>query len=132
MREILNARIKYREPFRPFAASVLAEDQEAWFACDWDSPFMGYAVEATPEHRAEIPAVVHADGTCRLQTVSPEHAPDLHRVISAFKERTGVPLLLNTSFNENEPIVCTPEDALDCFAASKMDALALEDFLVRR
>jgi carbamoyltransferase len=132
MREVLNARIKYREPFRPFAASVLLEDQQDYFACDWESPFMGYAVETLPERREEIPAVVHADGSCRLQTVSSESAPDLHRVITAFKARTGVPLVLNTSFNENEPIVCSPEDALDCFAASKLDALALEDFLVRR
>ena len=84
------------------------------------------------EKRDEIPAVTHSDGTCRFQSVNREHNADFHRLISAFHERTGVPLILNTSFNENEPIVCSPEDALDCFSSAKIDALALEDFLVRR
>ncbi len=131
MREVLNSRVKYREPFRPFAASVLAEHQAEWFEAAWESPFMSYAVDVREERRGEIPAVVHADGTCRIQTVDREASPDLHRVIEAFRARTGVPMLLNTSFNENEPIVCSPTDALDCFAGSKLDALALEDFLVR-
>lgn len=130
MREILNTRVKYREAFRPFAASVLAEHQASWFDAPWASTFMTYALPVRAERREEIPAVVHADGTCRVQTIDREANPDLHRVVEAFHQATGVPLLLNTSFNENEPIVCTPTDALDCFASSKMDALALEDYLV--
>ena len=132
MREILNTRVKYRETFRPFAASVLAERQKDWFLADWPSPFMQFAVEVREEKRAAIPAVVHHDGTCRIQTVQQEADPEFHRLIAAFEGRTGVPMVLNTSFNENEPIVCTPEEALDCFVSTKMDALALEEFLVRR
>lgn len=132
MRDSLNVRVKYRENFRPFAASVLEERQAELFQTTWPSPFMLYAVPVKPEMRAKIPAVVHQDGTCRVQTVSAKTHADFHRLISAFAERTGVPLVLNTSFNENEPIVCSPSDAIDCFVATKMDALAIEDFLVRR
>ncbi|MEZ6183777.1 MAG: carbamoyltransferase C-terminal domain-containing protein [Planctomycetota bacterium] len=132
MREVLNTRVKFRETFRPFAASVLRERQSEFFAADWDSPFMQYAVEVLPEKRQVIPAVVHSDGTCRFQTIDQESTPDLHRLISAFCARTDVPLLLNTSFNENEPIVCSPADALDCFVSTKLDALVLDDFLVLR
>jgi carbamoyltransferase len=132
MREILNTRVKFRETFRPFAASVLAERQAAWFQTDWPCPFMQYAVPVREEKRGEIPAVVHHDGTCRMQSVQAEVDPELHRLLTAFEKRTGVPMILNTSFNENEPIVCTPEEALDCFSSTKMDALALEEFLVRR
>ena len=132
MRETLNTRVKFRENFRPFAASVLAERQEEYFDVDWPSPFMSYAVAVRPEKRHEVPAVVHSDGTCRFQTVHQEHSPDYHRLIAAFAKRTGIPLLLNTSFNENEPIVCSPTDAIDCFLSARIDALVLEDFLVRR
>ena len=132
MREILNTRVKYRETFRPFAASVLLEKAKDWFQADWASPFMQYAVPVRAEKRGEIPAVVHSDGTCRIQTVQAESDPELYRLIAAFERRTGVPMILNTSFNENEPIVTTPEEALDCFSSTKMDALALEEFLVRR
>jgi carbamoyltransferase len=132
MRDALNVRVKYRESFRPFAASVLEEKQGELFFASWASPFMLYALPVRPEKREKIPAVVHQDGTCRVQTVSSKTNPDFHRLIAAFAERTGVPLVLNTSFNENEPIVCSPEDAIDCFVATKMDALAIEDFLVRR
>jgi carbamoyltransferase len=132
MRDALNVRVKYRESFRPFAASVLEERQGELFFATWPSPFMLYALPVKPDQRERIPAVVHQDGTCRVQTVSSRLHPDFHRLISAFAERTGVPLILNTSFNENEPIVCSPEDAIDCFVATKMDALAIEDFLVKR
>jgi carbamoyltransferase len=132
MREIMNNRVKFREASRPFAASILAERQQDYLTVDWASPFMSYAAPVRAEKRAEIPAVVHADGTCRYQSVSAEASPDLHRVISAFAAKTGVPLLLNTSFNENEPIVCSAEDAIECFVSAKIDALVLEDFLVRR
>jgi len=132
MREIINTRVKFREAFRPFAASVMAEHQADYFASDQDSLFMTFAVPVLEEKREELAAVVHANGTCRFQTVQAESSPDFHRLIDAFYKRTGVPMVLNTSFNENEPIVCTPEDAIDCFAAAKIDALALGDFVVRR
>ena len=132
MREILNNRVKFRENFRPFAASVMAEHQAEYFTGGQDSLFMTFAVPVVEDKRALIPAVVHADGTSRYQTVSAEHSPDFYRLIAAFHARTGLPLLLNTSFNENEPIVCTPTDAIDCFAAAKIDALALGDFIVHR
>ncbi len=132
MRDALNVRVKYREAFRPFAASVLEERQGELFHATWPSPFMLYALPVKPEMRQKIPAVVHEDGTCRVQTVAARTNPDFHRLIAAFAEKTGVPLVLNTSFNENEPIVCSPADAIDCFVATKMDVLAIEDFLVRR
>lgn len=132
MREIMNSRVKYREGFRPFAASVLAERQSEYFDDDWPNPFMLYAPKVKQAKRAEIPAVVHQDGSCRYQTVTREAAPDFHRLIEAFARRTNVPVVLNTSFNENEPIVCSPQDAIDCFVSAKIDALAVEDFLVRR
>ncbi len=132
MREIINTRVKFREAFRPFAASVMAEHQTEYFATDQDSLFMTFAVPVLEEKREELAAVVHANGTCRFQTVQAESSPDFHRLIDAFYKRTGVPMVLNTSFNENEPIVCTPNDAIDCFAAAKIDALALGDYIVRR
>ena len=131
MHEALNARVKFRESYRPYAASILAEHQTEWLARDWNSAYMQYAAPILPEKRDEIPAVINRDGTCRYQTVNAEQEPDFHRMISAFHEQTGVPLLLNTSFNENEPIVCTPQDALDCFVGGKIDAVALEDFLIQ-
>ena len=85
-----------------------------------------------PEKRAAIPAVTHVDGTGRLQTVDREHAPLYWELINAFRERTGVPVVLNTSFNENEPIVCTPQEAIECFARTKMDALAVGNYLVQK
>jgi carbamoyltransferase len=132
MREIMNSRVKYREAFRPFAASILADKQAEWFDTSWPSPFMLYAPKVKAGKRAEIPAVVHQDGSCRYQSVYAETSPDLHRLVTAFAAKTGVPMILNTSFNENEPIVCTPEDAIDCFVSAKIDALALDDFLIRR
>ena len=132
MRDSLNVRIKFRESFRPFAASVLEERLTEFFDATWPSPFMLYALPVKADARSKLAAVVHQDGTCRVQTVSARTAPDFHQLISAFGERTGVPLVLNTSFNENEPIVCSPEDAIDCFVATKMDALVIEDFLVKR
>ncbi|MGE0707237.1 MAG: carbamoyltransferase [Planctomycetota bacterium] len=131
-REALNTRVKYREPFRPFAAAILANRVDEYLEGGCPSPFMSYAATVREDKRAEIPAVVHADGSCRYQTVSAEGHPDLFKLITAFEQRGGVPVLLNTSFNENEPIVCSPTDAIDCFSAAKIDALVLEDFVVRR
>ena len=127
MKDILNRRIKHREPFRPFAPAILNEATADWFVRAAPSPAMLLVDEVRAEKRALIPAVVHADGTGRLQTVQREHSPRFYALIAAFAERTGVPILLNTSFNEHEPIVCSPLDALRCFVKTHMDALALQN-----
>jgi len=132
MKDILNRRIKHREIFRPFAPSILAEATGEWFQKSHPSPFMTLAYAVRAEKRALIPAPTHVDGTGRLQTVTKEANPRYHALISAFRDLTGVPVVLNTSFNDNEPIVCRPEEAIDCFLRTKMDALALGDFLVTR
>ena len=132
MKEILNRRIKHREIFRPFAPSILAEVTSEWFAKSHTSPFMTLAYAVRPEKRALIPAPTHVDGTGRLQTVTREANSRYHALISAFRDLTGVPVVLNTSFNDNEPIVCRPEEAIDCFLRTKVDALVLGDFLVTR
>jgi carbamoyltransferase len=132
MKDILNLKIKRRESFRPFAPSILREHVARWFEEDDDVPFMMKVFPIRPERRAEIPAVTHVDGTGRLQTVSRDDNPRYHGLISAFHELTGVPLVLNTSFNENEPVVCRPEEALACFLRTKMDVLVLGDTMLVR
>jgi carbamoyltransferase len=132
MKEILNRRIKHREIFRPFAPSILAESTGEYFEKSHASPFMTLAYPVRPEKRDKIPAPTHVDGTGRLQTVTREANPRYHALISAFRDLTGVPVVLNTSFNDNEPIVCRPEEAIDCFLRTQMDALVLGDFLVSR
>jgi carbamoyltransferase len=130
MKDILNARIKHREPFRPFAPSVLLEHTGEYFDQTYPDPFMIKVYNVLPEKQPVIPAVTHVDGTGRLQTVDREHAPLYWKLINAFKEQTGVPVVLNTSFNENEPIVCTPDEAIAVLQRTKMDALAIGHFLV--
>jgi carbamoyltransferase len=132
MKEILNRRIKHREIFRPFAPSILAEAAGEWFEKSHPSPFMNLAYAVRREKRAQIPAPTHVDGTGRLQTVTREANPRYHALISAFRDLTGVPVVLNTSFNDNEPIVCRPEEAIDCFLRTQMDALVLGDFLIQK
>jgi carbamoyltransferase len=132
MKEILNRRIKHREIFRPFAPSVLAEKTGEWFEKSHPSPFMTMAYAVKADKREKIPAPTHVDGTGRLQTVTQEANPRYWRLIRAFEEKTGVPVVLNTSFNDNEPIVCRPEEALNCFLRTQMDALVLGDFLITR
>ena len=132
MKEILNRRIKHREIFRPFAPSILAEATADYFEKSHPSPFMTLAYPLRPAMREKIPAPTHVDGTGRLQTVTREASPRYHALISAFRDLTGVPVVLNTSFNDNEPIVCRPEEAIDCFQRTQMDALVLGDFLVTR
>jgi len=132
MKDILNIKIKRRESFRPFAPSVLRDAVSDWFEIDAEVPFMMKVFQIREERRAEIPAVTHADGSGRLQTVYKETNPRYHRLISAFNEMTGVPMVLNTSFNENEPVVCKPEEALACFLRTKMDVLVLGDWMVIR
>jgi len=130
MKDILNARIKFREPFRPFCPSVLAEATGEYFETDYLSPFMVQAYKIKPEQRGRIPAVTHADGTGRLQTVERDVNPRYWKLLKRFGELSGVPILLNTSFNENEPIVNTPAQALDCFLRTKMDGLVMGSFLI--
>ncbi|MGA2483131.1 MAG: carbamoyltransferase C-terminal domain-containing protein [Candidatus Acidiferrales bacterium] len=132
MKDVLNRRIKHREPFRPFAPSILAEATGEYFEKSQPSPFMTLAYPVRAEKRAAIPAPTHVDGTGRLQTVSREANPRYWRLIREFGNITGVPVLLNTSFNDNEPIVCRPEEAIDCFLRTQMDALALGDFLIEK
>jgi carbamoyltransferase len=130
MKEILNSRIKYREPFRPFCPSILAERVGEYFETDYPSPFMVMAYKIKPKQRETIPAVTHGDGTGRLQTVEREVNPRYWKLIQKFGQLTGVPVLLNTSFNENEPIVQTPGQAIDCFLRTRMDVLSIGGFLL--
>jgi carbamoyltransferase len=132
MRDILNDRIKKREPFRPFAPSILEERVGDYFEQTHPAPTMLMVYQVKPERRAEIPAVTHVDGSGRLQTVSRTLNQRYYQLISDFAELTGVPVVLNTSFNENEPIVCTPQEAIDCFLKTRMDVLYLGNYAVRR
>ena len=132
MRDLLNRKIKRRESFRPFAPSVLEERTGDWFTIDVPDPFMLKVYPVRPERRAAVPAVTHVDGTGRLQTVSRRANPRYWALIRAFEERTGVPMVLNTSFNENEPIVNTPAEALDCFLRTRMDRLVIGDVVLTR
>ncbi|MGB9433679.1 MAG: carbamoyltransferase [Candidatus Acidiferrum sp.] len=132
MKEILNERIKHREIFRPFAPSILAERTGEWYEKSHASPFMTLAYSVRPAKRDKIPAPTHVDGTGRLQTVTRGANPRYHALISEFERQTGVPVVLNTSFNDNEPIVCRPEEALNCFLRTKMDALVLGNCLITR
>ncbi len=132
MKDVLNARIKHREPFRPFAPSVLEHATARYFTRSEPSPFMLMTYPVRPDKVAEIPAPTHVDGTGRLQTVRPDQNPRYHALIEAFETRTGVPVLLNTSFNENEPICCTPEQAINTFLRTKMDVLVVGDFYAEK
>jgi carbamoyltransferase len=132
MKAILNAKIKRRESFRPFAPSVLEDAVLEWFEEDDAVPFMMQVFQIREEKRAAIPAVTHVDGSGRLQTVCRRTNPRYYRLIEAFRDRTGVPMVLNTSFNENEPVVCTPEQALDCFLRTRMDLLVMDNVMVSR
>jgi carbamoyltransferase len=132
MKDILNSKIKRRESFRPFAPSILEEESGAWFEQAGDVPFMMQVFQVREDKRAQVPAITHVDGSGRLQTVSARTNPIYHRLIRAFQKRTGVPMVLNTSFNENEPVVCKPQEALDCFLRTNMDLLVLGHTTLRR
>ncbi len=131
-KELLNAKIKRRESFRPFAPSILWEHTGEYFERTDKVPFMEKVFQIKPEKHNVIPAVTHVDGTGRLQTVESQDNPRYHALIHRFYEKTGVPILLNTSFNENEPIVNIPEHALECFLRTKMDMLVMENVVVSR
>ncbi len=132
MKHILNLKIKRRESFRPFAPSILRERVDEWFETDYDVPFMLQVYMIRPEKRDQIPAVCHVDGSGRLQTITEDENPRYYALISRFYKLTRVPMLLNTSFNENEPIVCRPEEALDCFLRTKMDVLVVGNYFICR
>ena len=129
MKDVLNARIKHREWFRPFAPAILAEAQHQYFEHDHPSPYMLHVYKIRPEKRQQLCAVNHVDDTGRLQTVARDENPLYYDLIKAFERHTGIPVILNTSFNENEPIVCTPAEAVDCFQRTKMDVLAIGPFV---
>jgi carbamoyltransferase len=127
MKDILNERIKRRESFRPFAPVIPLERVGDYFEQTYPNPFMTQVYKIKPERRAEIPAVTHVDGTGRLQTVTAQENPRYHALVTEFGKQTGTPVLLNTSFNENEPVVCNPSEALGCFLRTKMDVLVMEN-----
>jgi carbamoyltransferase len=132
MRDIINLRIKFREKFRPFAPSILEEHVGEWFEINEPTPYMEKVFPIRREKHSLIPAVTHVDGSGRLQTVSARTNPLYHQLISAFFKRTGVPIVLNTSLNENEPIVRTPEEAIRCFLRTDMDAIVIAGVLIDR
>ena len=132
MKDVLNTRIKKRESFRPFAPSIMEEHVGDYFEQTHPAPTMLMVYQVRPEQHGQIPAVTHVDGSGRLQTVSKAANPRYYQLISDFHELTGVPVVLNTSFNENEPIVCTPREAIDCFVKTRMDVLYLGNCVVRR
>ena len=132
MKDVLNARIKHREWFRPFAPAILAEAQHDYFENDHPSPYMLHVYKIRPDKRKNLCAVNHVDDTGRLQTVTRDENPLYYDLIKTFGQKTGIPVILNTSFNENEPIVCTPEEAIDCFQRTKMDVLAIGPFFARK
>jgi carbamoyltransferase len=132
IKDVLNARIKHREPFRPFAPSVLSESTGEWFEQDYPSPYMVLVYKIRAEKRELVPGINHVDDTGRLQTVTEAASPRYYRLIKEFERQTGVPVLLNTSFNENEPIVMTPAHAVETFLKTRMDLLVLGNYVLRR
>jgi carbamoyltransferase len=133
MKDILNSKVKNRESFRPFAPAVLEERYADFFDLKCKSPFMLLAPQVRPEKKKIIPAVTHVDGTARVQTVSRETNPLFWQLIKEFENITGIPIVINTSFNlRGEPVVCSPEDAIGCFHKSNIDCLVIGNFVVER
>jgi carbamoyltransferase len=133
MKDVLNARVKFREDFRPFAPAVLEENAGTFFEMTEPSPFMLFTPRVREEWRARLPSVTHVDGTARVQTVAADQNPRFHRLIAEFGKLSGIPVVINTSFNvRGEPIVCTPADALKCFLGTDIDFLAIGGFLVAK
>jgi carbamoyltransferase len=132
MKDILNHKIKRRESFRPFAPSILRDAVGEWFETDYDVPFMLQVYQIREEKRAQVPAVTHVNGSGRLQSVTESQNPRYYHLIEAVRGLTGIPIVLNTSFNENEPVVNTPHEALDCFLRTKMDLLVMGDLMLER
>ena len=133
MKDYLNAKVKFREAFRPFAPSVLWEYQQEYFDLDIPSPYMLMVSDILEEKQHLIPSVTHVDGTGRLQTVMKELNPKFYRLIERFNKITGIPIVLNTSFNiRGEPIVETPDDAIRCFLGTGIDALYIGDYYIQK
>tara|TARA_Y200000002_G_C22172708_1_gene451769 strand:- start:76 stop:546 length:471 start_codon:yes stop_codon:yes gene_type:complete len=132
MKDILNKKIKRRESFRPFAPSVLSEEVKNWFEEDDDVPFMMQVFKIKNNKRKKVPAITHVDGTGRLQTVSEKTNYRYYNLIKEFFNITGIPMILNTSFNENEPVVCNPDEAINCFLRTNMDVLVLGNWIIKR
>ena len=123
MKDIINEKVKHRQWFRPFAPSVLREEAANWFEKDIDSPYMSYVIKFKEEVRDKVPAVVHFDGSARLQTITENDNKWYHNFIKKWQAKSGVPILLNTSFNDREPICETPEHAINCFLGTEIDYL---------
>ena len=132
IKDIINSKIKRRESFRPFAPAILAEHTEEWFEIDKEVPYMTEVYDIKENRRTELPGITHVDGTGRLQTVTESSNPRFYKLIKKFNEKTNIPILLNTSFNENEPIVESPQQAIDCFLRTNMDILVLENWIISR
>ena len=132
MRELINAKVKFREPFRPFAPAVLEERAADYFEVPGPSPFMQFTCKVRPSAKGILPAVTHVDGTARIQTVDRQSNRKFRMLLEAFGRKTGVPVLLNTSFNVQEPIVCTPEEAIQCFLRTQVDWLVLGNLMAGR
>jgi carbamoyltransferase len=133
MKDLINRKVKFREPYRPFAPSVPEEEATEYFHVDGPSPFMTFVCRVREEKRTEIPAVTHVDGTARIQTVAREHNVRFWTLLREFKSLTGVPVLLNTSFNvRDEPLVCSPHDAVRCFLATEIDYLVMGQMICKR
>jgi carbamoyltransferase len=131
MKELLNLKIKKRENFRPFAPSIIYEHMHKWFETKCPVPYMSEVYKIKKNKRSLIPAVTHIDGTGRLQTVTKANGR-FYSLLSAFYKKTKVPIVLNTSFNENEPIVRTPEEAIECYLRTKIDVLVMQDWIIKR
>ncbi len=132
IKDIINSKIKRRESFRPFAPAILKEHMKDWFEINKEVPFMSEVYSILQHKRTELPGITHVDGTGRLQTVSETNNPKFYKLIKKFYEKTNIPILLNTSFNENEPIVESPEQAINCFMRTNMDILILENWMILR
>ena len=132
IKEIINSKIKRRESFRPFAPSILREFTKEWFEIDKEVPFMSEVYSILKNKRDILPGITHVDGTGRLQTVSKKENEKFYKLIQKFYEKTNVPIILNTSFNENEPIVQSPQEAINCFIRTNMDVLIIENWIIKR
>ena len=132
IKDIINSKIKRRESFRPFAPAILSENVKDWFEINKEVPYMSEVYNILENKRGNLPGITHVDGTGRLQTVNESDNPRFYRLIKKFHEKTNIPILLNTSFNENEPIVESPEQAIDCFLRTNMDILILENWMIKR
>ena len=132
MKQILNSKIKLREGFRPFAPSILDHEVRNWFEKNHEVPFMSFVFKIKEEKKKYVPAITHVNGTGRLQSVNIKNNKLYYNLINCFFKKTKIPMLLNTSFNENEPIVCTPREAIECFLRTKMDVLVLENYMIKR